>query len=77
MTPETLAALASAISVLKDGGIIMALAVALYANYKRIYVWGRELDESIKREERWEKLATKATENLKTVLEHIRTDGTR
>jgi hypothetical protein len=51
--------LAEVFSFLKDAGLLGALLFALVGGYKRVWVWGYQLDECKQREEAWQRLALK------------------
>lgn len=46
-----------ALAAFKDAGLIGVLVFALFGGYKRIWVWGYQLDECKEREQAWRAMA--------------------
>lgn len=62
--------------ILKDAGLLGALLFALIGGYRRVWVWGYQLDECKERENAWKAMALRtgevADKNAEAALEIVK-----
>lgn len=51
------AAVSAATQMLRDLGLLGGVVFALYANFKRLWVWGSQLDEIQRDRDEWKAMA--------------------